>query len=105
MESPALEGFARLGVSPTTLAALERVGYLVPSPIQEHMIIPALAGRDCLGNAATGTGKTAAFLLPILERIDERERRPQALVLAPTRELVIQICQEFEKLSYRRRAW
>jgi len=105
MESPASEGFARLGVSPVMLAALERAGFREPSPIQEHLIVPALTGRDCLGNAPTGTGKTAAFLIPILEQLNERERRPQALILAPTRELVIQICQEFEKLGFRRRLW
>jgi ATP-dependent RNA helicase DeaD len=87
------------------LAALARAGFHEPSPIQEHLIVPAVAGRDCLGNAPTGTGKTAAFLIPILEQLDERERRPQALILAPTRELVIQICQEFEKLGFRRRLW
>ncbi len=68
------------------------------------MIASAVAGRDCLGNAPTGTGKTAAFLVPILEAIDEKDRRPQALVLAPTRELVHQIGMEFDKLSYGRRA-
>ncbi|MFL5514672.1 MAG: DEAD/DEAH box helicase, partial [Gemmatimonadales bacterium] len=83
--------------------ALERAGFIEPSPIQEQMIAPAMAGRDCLGNAPTGTGKTAAFLVPILEKLDERDRRPQALILAPTRELVVQICREFEKLSFGRR--
>ena len=76
-----------------------------PSPIQARLIPAALAGRDCLGNAPTGTGKTAAFLLPILEKIDERERRPQALILAPTRELVTQIGREFERLSFGRRVF
>jgi ATP-dependent RNA helicase DeaD len=84
--------------------ALARAGFSGPSPIQDQMIGPALAGRDCLGNAPTGTGKTAAFLVPILERLDEHRRQPQALVLAPTRELVIQICREFEKLSFGRRS-
>src|SRR3954452_11607738 len=84
--------------------ALESAGFVEPSPIQEQMIAPALAGRDCVGNAPTGTGKTAAFLVPILEKIDEQDRRPQMLVLAPTRELVVQICREFEKLSFGRRA-
>ncbi len=93
----------RLGVSETMGRALVRAGYHEPSPIQEQMIAPALAGRDCLGNAPTGTGKTAAFLVPILEKLDERQRRPQALVLAPTRELVVQICREFEKLCFGRR--
>src|SRR4051812_28270530 len=85
--------------------ALERAGFIEPSPIQEQMIAPAMAGRDCLGNAPTGTGKTAAFLVPILEKIDERDRKPQALILAPTRELVHQIGMEFDKLSYGRRAY
>src|SRR4051794_39500803 len=86
------------------LAALGRLGFDEPTPVQAELIPPAMAGRDCLGNAPTGTGKTAAFLIPILESIDERERRPQALILAPTRELGVQICREFEKLSFGRRA-
>jgi len=98
-------GFAGMGLGEVTLRALDRAGFKDPSPIQARLIPAALAGRDCLGNAPTGTGKTAAFLLPILEKIDERERRPQALVLAPTRELVIQICREFERLCHGRRAW
>ena len=102
-EVPSAEGFMRLGVSETMGRALVRAGYHEPTPIQEQMIAPALAGRDCLGNAPTGTGKTAAFLVPILEKLDERQRRPQALVLAPTRELVVQICREFEKLCFGRR--
>jgi ATP-dependent RNA helicase DeaD len=85
------------------LVALDRVGFREPSPIQAALIPPALAGRDCLGNAPTGTGKTAAFLVPILERIDDRDRRVQALILVPTRELAHQIGREFEKLSYGRR--
>lgn len=101
---PVSEGFSRLGVGELTLKALARSGFKEPSPIQEQMIAQAIAGRDCLGNAPTGTGKTAAFLVPILEQIDERDRRPQALILAPTRELVIQICREFDKLSYGRRS-
>lgn len=88
------------------LSALGRAGYHEPSPIQAQLIAPAMAGRDCVGNAPTGTGKTAAFLIPILESIDEsvRDRRPQALILAPTRELVHQIGMEFDKLSLGRRA-
>ena len=91
--------FADLGLSPATLIALEKIGYKTPSPIQAELIPPALEGRDCLGNAPTGTGKTAAFLVPILEKIDEKDRRPQVLILAPTRELVHQIGAEFDKLS------
>jgi ATP-dependent RNA helicase DeaD len=101
--TPLSEGFQALGVSETTLKALARVGFSEPSPIQERMIAPAIEGRDCLGNAPTGTGKTAAFLIPILEKLNERERNPTALILAPTRELVIQICIEFDKLSLGRR--
>ena len=97
--------FDDLGLSETSLKAVERAGYATPSPIQEGMIQAAIEGRDCLGNAPTGTGKTAAFLLPILDRIDEKDRRPQALILAPTRELVDQIGQEFGKLSHGRRAF
>jgi ATP-dependent RNA helicase DeaD len=101
--APTTEGFIRLGVSEMMVRALTRAGFHEPSPIQEQMIAPAMAGRDCLGNAPTGTGKTAAFLVPILEKIDEKERHPQVLVLAPTRELVVQICREFEKLAFGRR--
>ena len=97
--------FAGLGLGEISLRSLDRAGFKTPSPIQAGLIPAALAGRDCLGNAPTGTGKTAAFLLPILEKIDERERRPQALILAPTRELVTQISREFERLSYGRRAF
>ncbi len=97
--------FAGLGLSEITLRALDRAGFKSPSPIQARLVPAALAGRDCLGNAPTGTGKTAAFLLPILEKIDERERRPTALILAPTRELVTQIGREFERLCHGRRAF
>ena len=96
-------GFADMNLSPVTLEALARAGYATPSPIQEHLVPPALAGRDCLGNAPTGTGKTAAFLLPILEAIDDTNRSVQVLILAPTRELVVQICVEFDRLSLGRR--
>lgn len=97
------KGFRNLGVSDRMLAALTRVGFTEPSPVQHLLIPPALAGRDCLGNAPTGTGKTAAFLVPLLERIDERDRRVQALILVPTRELAHQVGREFERLSFGRR--
>jgi ATP-dependent RNA helicase DeaD len=104
-ETDTPSSFSEFGLRETTLRALDRAGFKTPSPIQERMIAHAIAGRDCLGNAPTGTGKTASFLIPILEQIDERDRRPQALVLAPTRELVIQICREFAKLCLGRRTW
>ena len=94
--------FDELGLNETTLKALDKTGYSSPSPIQEALVPAALEGRDCLGNAPTGTGKTASFLLPILERVDERDRLPQALILAPTRELVDQIGREFGRLSFGR---
>jgi ATP-dependent RNA helicase DeaD len=92
-------GFRRLGLSPSVLAALERAAYLEPTPIQASLIPEALAGRDVIGQAQTGTGKTAAFLLPFLNRWrDNNAPGPQMLVLAPTRELVAQVTEEARKL-------
>ena len=85
--------FADLGLSDDTLAALRDVGYESPSPIQEQAIPSLLEGRDVIGQAQTGTGKTAAFGLPIMEYIDPTENEVQALVLTPTRELCIQVTQ------------
>jgi ATP-dependent RNA helicase DeaD len=93
-------GFASLSLSPPVLAALQRVGYHEPTPIQAALIPEALAGRDVIGQAQTGTGKTAAFLLPFLNRWkDTNEPGPQALILAPTRELVVQVAEEARKLA------
>ncbi|MDR2016052.1 MAG: DEAD/DEAH box helicase [Burkholderiales bacterium] len=92
--------FADLGLSPELLAALSDLGYEAPSPIQSACVPYLLAGHDLLGMAQTGTGKTAAFALPILQRIDLRKRLPQALILAPTRELAIQVaeaCQSYAR--------
>jgi ATP-dependent RNA helicase DeaD len=85
--------FADLGLSEPTLEALRKVGYESPSPIQEQAIPSVLAGRDVIGQAQTGTGKTAAFGLPIVEYVDPELREVQALVLTPTRELCIQVTQ------------
>ena len=85
--------FADLGLSGTTLEALSNVGYSEPSPIQEQTIPPLLEGRDIIGQAQTGSGKTAAFGLPIIEYIDPEGPTAQALVLTPTRELCIQVTQ------------
>ena len=92
-------GFADLGLPEPLLRALADVGYESPSPIQAATIPPLLAGRDVLGQAQTGTGKTAAFALPILARIDPAQARPQALVLAPTRELALQVAEAFHKYA------
>ncbi len=91
--------FADLGLGEAVLKALKGVGYERPSAIQEQTIPPLLAGSDVVGLAQTGTGKTAAFALPILDRLDLRQKTPQALVLAPTRELALQVCEAFEKYA------
>jgi ATP-dependent RNA helicase DeaD len=95
-----LGGFHDLSLSPPLLAALDRAGYREPTPIQAAFIPEALTGRDVIGQAQTGTGKTAAFLLPFLNSWrDDNRPGPQALVLAPTRELVVQVSEEAAKLS------
>ncbi|MBB5015341.1 DEAD/DEAH box helicase [Rehaibacterium terrae] len=91
--------FTDLGLSAPLLKALAEVGYESPSPIQAATIPPLLAGRDVLGQAQTGTGKTAAFALPVLSRLDPAQGRPQALVLAPTRELAIQVAEAFQRYA------
>jgi len=92
--------FTDLGLPEPLLKALADVGYESPSPIQAATIPPLLGGRDVLGQAQTGTGKTAAFALPILARIDPSQQKPQALVLAPTRELAIQVAEAFQKYAH-----
>ena len=87
------KSFADLGLSRPTLEALSDVGYESPSPIQELAIPTLLQGRDVIGQAQTGTGKTAVFGLPIMEYVDPSEPTVQALVLTPTRELCIQVTQ------------
>ena len=91
--------FRDLALAPAVLAALESVGYETPSPIQAQTIPHLLDGADVLGQAQTGTGKTAAFALPILSRLDLAKRPPQALVLAPTRELAIQVAEAFHRYA------
>jgi ATP-dependent RNA helicase DeaD len=93
--------FADLGLPAALLESLTAVGYEQPSPIQSGSIPHLLAGRDLLGTAQTGTGKTAAFALPILSRIDVGQARTQALVLAPTRELAIQVAEAFQRYAAR----
>ena len=101
VEEPRLGGFHDLGLNPDVLAALGRVGYTDPTPIQAALIPEALAGRDVIGQAQTGTGKTAAFLAPFFNswRDVPGAPGPQAIVLAPTRELVVQVAEEAAKLS------
>ncbi len=92
--------FKELGLSEPLLKALDEVGYEAPSPIQARAIPGLLAGRDLIGQAQTGTGKTGAFALPLLQRIDLSVREPQVLVLAPTRELAIQVAEAFQKYAH-----
>jgi len=92
--------FSDLGLPEPLLRALAEVGYESPSPIQAATIPPLLGGRDVLGQAQTGTGKTAAFALPILAQVDPAQAAPQALVLAPTRELAIQVAEAFQKYAH-----
>jgi ATP-dependent RNA helicase DeaD len=88
--------FAQFGLLPAVLAAVNDVGYETPTPIQTPTIPHLLAGRDVVGQAQTGTGKTAAFALPLLSRLDLAKTEPQVLVLTPTRELAIQVAEAFQ---------
>ncbi|MFN8267746.1 MAG: DEAD/DEAH box helicase [Chitinophagales bacterium] len=101
-----MEGFRALGLSEEILDALEKKGYESPTPIQEQTIPLLLNGNlDVVGQAQTGTGKTAAFGLPILERFDPAQRSVQALVLAPTRELAIQVAEEIKSFKGTKKIW
>ena len=99
MSEQSLPTFAELNLSDALLRVLNDIGYETPSPIQAATIPLLLANRDVLGQAQTGTGKTAAFALPILSRIDIKQTAPQALVLAPTRELAIQVAEAFQSYA------
>src|SRR5690606_8852763 len=92
--------FADLGLSPKVLSAVQDAGYTVPTPIQSGAIPHALEGKDVLGIAQTGTGKTAAFVLPMITRLEKgraRARMPRTLILEPTRELAAQVEENFVK--------
>src|SRR3954449_10255092 len=97
-----MPSFTDLGLSEPLLAALRDVGYESPSPIQVQAIPPLLEGRDVIGQAQTGTGKTAAFGLPMIEFVDPEEDTHQALVLTPTRELCIQVTQALRAYGARK---
>ena len=92
--------FEQLGLTAPLLKALQKEGYTIPTPIQVQAIPPALNGKDILGLAQTGTGKTAAFALPILQLIDRKQyngyKHTRALILTPTRELAVQINESFQ---------
>lgn len=92
--------FNELNLRPEIIQAITEIGYETPSPIQAKAIPTLLKGGDILGMAQTGTGKTAAFALPILSRIDLKQKNPQVLVLAPTRELAIQVAEAFQSFAH-----
>ncbi|MDD3325598.1 MAG: DEAD/DEAH box helicase [Zoogloea sp.] len=94
-----IERFDQLDLQAPILAALAEIGYETPSPIQAACIPHLLAGHDILGEAQTGTGKTAAFALPALDQVDIHQRNPQVLVLTPTRELAIQVAEAFQRYA------
>ena len=94
-----VQHFSDLALPEPVLRAIQAVGYETPTPIQSKTIPPLVEGRDLLGHAPTGTGKTAAFALPILARMDLNAKGVQALVLAPTRELAIQVAEAFAKYA------
>ncbi|MEM0926312.1 MAG: DEAD/DEAH box helicase [Planctomycetota bacterium] len=101
-KSSSESGFDHLDLSPVMRRALEKAGFQDPSPIQAELIPPALDGLDVIGQARTGTGKTAAFSIPILEQLDSLEdcRDPQAIVVVPTRELADQVGREINRLAH-----
>ncbi len=92
--------FAELGLSPEILKAVDKMGFEEASPIQTAVIPFGLAGRDVVGQSATGSGKTAAFAIPAIEKVDVKIRAVQVLVLCPTRELAVQVAEEFGKLAF-----
>ncbi len=99
MTTDTVTAFDQLGLAKPILKALDDVGYESPSPIQAATIPLLLDGRDIIGQAQTGTGKTAAFALPLISNIDLKQKDPQVLVLAPTRELAIQVAEAFQKYA------
>src|SRR6187551_2057049 len=99
-EQESAGGFGNVGLDPRLVTTLTELGYEEPTPIQREAIPPLLAGRDLIGQAATGTGKTAAFALPMIQRIAEGgadRKKPSALILVPTRELAMQVAEAMHK--------
>src|SRR3954468_11305584 len=94
-------GFAALGLSPTLCRVAAELGFATPTPVQARAIPLLLAGRDLIGQSTTGSGKTAAFGLAILQQLKRGERHPQALILCPTRELCAQVARDLRKLGRR----
>jgi ATP-dependent RNA helicase DeaD len=97
-------GFADLELHPDVARAIDELGFMAPTPVQAQAIPILRAGKDLLAQAQTGTGKTAAFAIPIIERVDPLEKRPQALIVVPTRELCTQVTREFGAIGKFRHA-
>ena len=91
--------FKDFGLKPGIMSAIEKAGYTEPTQIQAEVWEAAKSGQNIVGQSQTGTGKTTAFLLPLLEKADNKKRHPQVLIVAPTRELVEQIRADIMKLS------
>jgi len=100
-----LASFADLGIAPEIVRALDEMGYEEPSPVQERAIPSMLQGRDVVVQALTGTGKTAAFSVPLVQQVDPRLIRVQAVVLAPTRELAVQVSESLTAIARHRPIW
>ena len=99
MSSDAITSFEDLGLAPEIMAAINEVGYTTPTPIQAQAIPAVMEGRDVLGIAQTGTGKTASFTLPMINRLMKgraKARMPRTLILEPTRELAAQVAENFD---------
>ena len=99
MSSDAIASFEDLGLAPEIMAAINEVGYTTPTPIQAQAIPAVMEGRDVLGIAQTGTGKTASFTLPMINRLMKgraKARMPRTLILEPTRELAAQVAENFD---------
>src|SRR5580704_2623398 len=91
--------FSELGLSPEILKAVAKMGFEEASPIQSETIPILMSGKDVVGQSQTGSGKTAAFAIPAIERVDPNVHAPQALILCPTRELAVQVAEEVAKLA------
>jgi len=95
--------FGELEIHPDVARAIEELGFMAPTPVQVQAIPTLRAGRDLLAQAQTGTGKTAAFAIPIVEHVDSTRKEPQALIVVPTRELALQVTREFGAIGKYRR--
>ena len=97
------KSFSELGLSPDLLKAIDKLGFEQAAPIQAETIPVLMQGKDVVGQSQTGSGKTAAFAAPAIEKVDVNQRTTQVLILAPTRELAVQVSEEIHKLAFFKR--